>query len=251
MTTRPTEPGTGRSERRPEWPEQLRLPGQTAAPDGPVDLHAMFVMHHAFRRDLVAFAAAAEATPAADRETWRRLQRRWELFSTVLHHHHSGEDAGLWPVLLERSDEAGRATLDAMEAEHAEIDPLLAGCADGFDRMAQVADDDARRALAVRLVATRERLAHHLRHEETEALALVQEHLTDQEWRDLEQEHFRSDLSPKELFTLVAWAAHGIGDQQRREVLAKTGLPFVVLWRLGRGRFARSARRTFRYVTAG
>jgi hypothetical protein len=251
MTTPPTAPGTERSERRPEWPEQLRLPGQTAAPDGPVDLHAMFVMHHAFRRDLVAFAAAAEATPATDRETWRRLQRRWELFSTVLHHHHSGEDAGLWPVLLERSDEAGRATLEAMEAEHAEIDPLLAGCADGFDRMAQAADDDARRALAVRLVATRERLAQHLRHEETEALVLVQQHLTEQEWRDLEQEHFRSDLSPKELFTLVSWAAYGIGDQQRREVLEKTGLPFVVLWRLGRGRFARSERRTFRYVTTG
>jgi hypothetical protein len=230
---------------------QLSLPGQTAAPEGPVDLHAMFVMHHAFRRDLAAFAAAAEATPATDRETWRRLQRRWELFSTVLHHHHSGEDAGLWPVLLERSDEAGRATLEAMEAEHAEIDPLLAGCADGFDRMAQVADDDARRALAVRLVATRERLAEHLRHEETEALVLVQQHLTEQEWRDLEQEHFRSDLSPKELFTIVAWAVYGIGDQQRREVLEKTGLPFVVLWRLGRSRFARSERRTFRYVTTG
>jgi hypothetical protein len=230
---------------------QLSLPGQTAAPEGPVDLHAMFVMHHAFRRDLAAFAAAAEATPATDREAWRRLQRRWELFSTVLHHHHSGEDAGLWPVLLERSDEAGRATLEAMEAEHAEIDPLLAGCADGFDRMAQAADDDARRALAVRLVATRERLAEHLRHEETEALVLVQQHLTEQEWRDLEQEHFRSDLSPKELFTIVAWAAYGIGDQQRREVLEKTGLPFVVLWRLGRSRFARSERRTFRYVTTG
>ena len=252
MTAEPTHRARAvRPDRRPDWPEQLWLPGQAAAPDGPVDLHAMFVMHHAFRRDLTAFVAAAEATPAADRDTWRRLQRRWEVFATVLHHHHSGEDAGLWPLLLERSDEAGRATLEAMEAEHAEIDPLLTGCAAGFSRMARAADDDARRALAVRLVATRERLAHHLEHEETEALVLVQQHLTGQEWRDLEEEHFRSDLSPKDLFTLVSWAAHGLRDQQRREVLARTGLPFVVLWRLGRRRFARNERRTFRHVAAG
>ena len=36
---------------------QLRLPGQTAAHEGPVDMHMMYVMHHAFRRDLAAFAA--------------------------------------------------------------------------------------------------------------------------------------------------------------------------------------------------
>ena len=35
-------------------PRQLRLPGQTAAPDGPVDMTIMYVMHHAFRRDLAA-----------------------------------------------------------------------------------------------------------------------------------------------------------------------------------------------------
>jgi hemerythrin-like domain-containing protein len=165
----------------------------------------------------------------------------------VLHHHHSGEDAGLWPLLMERSDEAGRATLEAMEAEHSEIDPLLRSCAEGFARLAEADDDDARAALAVRLVATKERLAHHLQHEETEAIALVQEHLTEEDWLALEQEHFRAGLSPKQMFRLVSWAAYGIPDEVRREVLAKTGLLFVVLWRLGRRGFARTERRAFRY----
>ena len=242
MTAQPTT-------RRPDWPTQLRLPGQAAAPEGPVDMHAMYVMHHAFRRDLIAFAAAAQATPSTDRETWRRLSARWELFATVLHHHHSGEDAGLWPLLMARADETGRETLEAMEAEHGEIDPLLSLCAEGFTRLAEVDDDDARAALAVRLVATRERLAHHLEHEETEALVLVQQHLTDADWVALEEEHFRKGLSPKDLFTLVSWVAYGIPEETRRAVLAKTGLLFEVLWRLGRRRFARNERRTFRYVT--
>lgn len=36
---------------RATWPRQLRLPGQAAALEGPVDLRMMYVMHHAFRRD--------------------------------------------------------------------------------------------------------------------------------------------------------------------------------------------------------
>jgi hypothetical protein len=83
----------------------LLLPGQAAAPEGPVDLAAMYLMHRAFRRDLDAFAAATAATagtPAADRQRWVRLARRFELFADVLHKHHHGEDVGLWPLLLER-----------------------------------------------------------------------------------------------------------------------------------------------------
>src|SRR3954466_5455569 len=51
--------------------EQWRLPRQAAAPEGPVDVKMMYVMHHAFRRDLVMFAEAAAATPADDREVWQ------------------------------------------------------------------------------------------------------------------------------------------------------------------------------------
>ena len=59
----------------PAWPTQLLLPGQAAAPEGPVDMIMMYVMHHAFRRDLTAFAAAAAATPVDDQPTWQALNR--------------------------------------------------------------------------------------------------------------------------------------------------------------------------------
>ena len=240
MTTTPT--------RRPEWPVQLRLPGQTAAHEGPVDMHMMYVMHHAFRRDLAAFAAAAEVTPSDDRATWQALARRWEMFSTALHHHHAGEDAGLWPRLLEVADEQGRATLEAMEAEHEEIDPMLEACAAGFARLADHDDEDARRALAVRLVAARESLARHLAHEEGDAIALVQQHLTDEEWLALEEEHFRASLSLRRTVALVAWVAHELPADARSYVLGKAGLPFRVLWLLGRPSFERQERAAFRHL---
>jgi len=184
------------------WPTQLFLPGQAAAPDGPVDMQMMFLMHHAFRRDLAKFAAAAQHTPVEDRATWRLLAARWELFADVLHHH-SGEDAGLWPWLLEHGTPADRATLDAMAAEHAEIDPALAACAAGFNRLVSHADDDARAALAVRLVATRDGLARHLAHEETDAMAILQRVMTQEEWTALDEEFFKQDLGFRQVVALV------------------------------------------------
>ncbi|NRQ40509.1 hemerythrin domain-containing protein [Nonomuraea sp. NN258] len=237
-------------------PAQLLLPGQAAAPPGPVDLVAMYVMHHAFRRDLNAFAAAVERTPVHDRATWRALDVRWGRFSAILHHHHSGEDAGLWPLLLSRADaagdRAGRETLEAMEAEHAEIDPLLESCATGFRRLAAAPDPDARDALEVRVRAVRERLARHLEHEERDALVLVQRHLTHADWERLEKEHFKGKHGPRELAFAASWAVHGLPRASLRRVIdSMAGRPLELVWRLlWRRPFERRERAAFRYLNA-
>ena len=53
--------------------EQLRLPGQAAAPEGPIDVSTMYFMHFGFRRDLDAFVTASR-TPVADRARWQALR---------------------------------------------------------------------------------------------------------------------------------------------------------------------------------
>jgi len=228
--------------------EQWRLPRQVAAPEGPVDVKMMYVMHHAFRRDLVMFAEAAAVTPADDRETWGALSRRWQVFSEILHHHHSGEDAGLWPWLLEVVDAGERATLEAMEAEHAEIDPILQACAAGFARLSTHADEDTRAALAVRLCAAKESLGRHLRHEETQAIAIVQSVMTQEEWEGLEAEHFRRGVPLRQVLKLVPWCAHDVPGPLRRQAFAKSGKANELLWRLTRPAFERRERVAFRHV---
>ena len=47
----------------PPGPTQIRLPGQTAAHPGPVDMTMMYVMHHAFRRDLARSPRRRGSTP--------------------------------------------------------------------------------------------------------------------------------------------------------------------------------------------
>jgi hypothetical protein len=247
-----TRSSTTRPNASPAHRPQLVLPGQTAAPDGPVDMVMMYVMHHGFRRDLQRFAVATEATPPDDVATWRALHARWERFAGVLHHHHSGEDAGIWPFLLERADEQERSTLLAMEEEHSHIDPLLRGCAEGFAELAGdrvgLDAEDARAALQVRVAATRDALGRHLRHEETEAMAILQRHMTPADWEHVEKEHFPRNEAPFSLFFMVAWCMESVPASEVAEVFARVGRPFMVLWLLARRGFRRGERRAFRYA---
>ena len=235
------------------WPTQLLLPGQAAAPEGPVDMSMMYLMHFGFRRDLTAFAAAAAATPIADRDTWAALAKRWEVFAQILHHHHSGEDAGLWPVLMERTDDAGREVLTAMEAEHGEIDPILRSCEAGFAKLAAAGDEDTRNALVVRLCAGKESLGRHLAHEETDAIAIIQEVMSDDDWKRLETEHFKPRMTLSLLLNAIRWAIPWLLQELppagRAKAFATAAPAQRVIWWLTRASFARRERRAFRYLT--
>jgi hypothetical protein len=230
---------------------QLMLEGQAAAPDGPVDLSAMFLMHHAFRRDLRAFAAAVPVTPVGDLATWRLLRNRWALFGTILHHHHHTiEDDHIWPLLMARADAAGRDTLAAMEAEHEEIDPLLAACRQGFDALAAGATEDVRAALEIRVVAAGERLGRHLAHEEGDALTLVQAHMSAAEWDAIDNDHAKKAFSFRETLQALPWVMTGLPAGGRNRLLAHGGAPLRIMWAATRGSFERRERATFRYAAA-
>lgn len=231
-----------------EYPTQVMYHGQAAAPEGPVDMIMMYVMHHAFRRDLDGFVAAVASTPVEDRSAWIALRDRWNEFGEILHHHHSGEDAGLWPALLARADEAETQHLEAMESEHSHIDPLLEACGDGFASLSRRGDGDEKAALLVRVTATRDQLGRHLAHEETEAMAILQRHLTQADWEAIEKEHFAKKPSLGELTFLVPWCAKGLTTQQRNDMFARLGGPFKLIWTLTHRRFDKQESRTFRYA---
>ncbi|MFA1538535.1 hemerythrin domain-containing protein [Actinomadura monticuli] len=131
------------------------------------DWTAMYVMHDALRRELEHLAKVAARE---DREARRILAEApgWDLFKTALHVHHTAEDEALWPPM--RAALAGRpdglALMDAMEAEHAAIDPAIEAIDAGAEPLGALVD-----GLTAALTA-------HLRHEEDEALPLIDATLT-------------------------------------------------------------------------
>jgi iron-sulfur cluster repair protein YtfE (RIC family) len=150
-----------------------------------LDMTMMFAMHDALRRELVRIARiTADRDPDPRRVLGTALG--WEMFKSYLRVHHTSEDDALWPVMSREL--AGRpddlALLDAMETEHAAIDPLLnaidAALADpgsGPERLGDLTDD-----LAAALTG-------HLKHEETEALPLISATLTQQQWQHFSEVH--------------------------------------------------------------
>jgi hypothetical protein len=173
------------------------------------DMTMMYAMHDALRRDLGALARSA--VPSL------RTAVGWELFKTALLTHHVAEDEALWPamrvVLAEKPDDL--ALLDAMEAEHARIDPLLAAIDDAltdetrFDRLGDLTD-----ALAVELTA-------HLAHEEKEALALIDATVTEQDMAAFGAAHtkrFGPDIS-----RVLPWLLDGAPDDTAELIVG--GLP--------------------------
>ncbi|MBT9255168.1 hemerythrin domain-containing protein [Phycicoccus sp. KQZ13P-1] len=230
---------------------QLDLPGQTHVADGPLDHTGMYVMHHAFRRDLAAFASAAHRTPVGETAVWEALVTRWGRFTSTLHHHHTAEDELYWPVLAravaERGTPADAAEVRAMSEEHEGIDPLVSACADAFRAMAGHPCDAHRNALGIRLAGLRELLDEHLRHEETVVLPLVQRVMTEAEFDAVEKAIGRS-YPAREIGFVVGWALHRLPQEGRDRMFAMAGPAYRVLHLVVRRRFERGEEAAFRYA---
>ena len=241
MSTTPAHPVPSRT-------VQVNLPGQAHVADGPHDQTGMYLMHHAFRRDLAAFESAVRRTPVREADTWRALAARWDRFAEVLHHHHEVEDTSIWPLLLAGvGTDADRATLEDMEAEHDQVDPALAAAAASFATMAAHPCDDHRNALDVHVTAVRGLLHEHLAHEEREALPLLQRTLSAEQFAQTEAAAGKAYPARMVPF-LVPWVMEGVPDDVARGFLRQAGRVYGVLLTLTRPRFRRAEARAFRHA---
>jgi Hemerythrin HHE cation binding domain len=172
-----------------------------------IEFTAMEIFHHALRRDLKALEADF------DRERWRN-------FAFQLHFHHASEDLLLWPVVRAKiTDSAGSELLDAMEAEHARIDPMLAA--------AEAELAGGQRPELADLAAA---VTGHLDHEEQAALPMMDRVLTQQEWDGFVEgtRKLDGDLAQNPAI-LIPWMLDGAPEELRRRVLANLPAPVLAL----------------------
>lgn len=192
-----------------------------------VDMTMMYALHDAFRRDIGRLAAAAARHRHADRAGQAAVQAGWELFSHNLHHHHTVEDTQLWPLTrrhLQNNPDA-LAVLDAMEAEHALIDPA-------FDRINAALHDretgHERLGDAVDHLATV--LNQHLGHEEREAIPLICRTISAAEWHAFGKKHQR-DTGLKVAAQFFPWLLDGARPDRADHVLGQLPPPLRWIYR--------------------
>ena len=214
-----------------------KLPGTDAARHGTgdADLTIMIAAHDAFRRDLTRLARTASAANLSDPARQQSIAAGWDTFKRQLHIHHTTEDEIIWPTLRPRlaHSAAALSVLDAMEAEHGLIDPLLAAVDTEFaggDRLADVIDT---------LTSS---LTGHLRHEERDGLPLIGIALTAAEWRGAGRKMASKNglAAGSEMF---AWILDGADREHAAATLGQLPPPLRLLYRaLWKPRFDRTPR---------
>jgi hemerythrin-like domain-containing protein len=181
----------------------------------------MLALHAALRRDLSRLRETAThlTQPATAPPT---VLAGWDAFRTELDNHHAAEDDDLWPVLrAELSDPSDLASVDAMVEEHQHIPPALA-------------DVDAALRGGGELAAPVERLStvvlDHLAHEEREVVPLLEQHLTQAQWRAFMHKE-RGRRSPRERPEFLTWILDDASEQDAAAVLTELPPPARVVYR--------------------
>ncbi len=197
-----------------------------------VDFTMMYVGHDAFARDLERLVSAAERGNILGLEA----RATWATFVEMLSLHHRVEDAALWPPLraATRSPD-DHALLDAMEAEHAGIDPRI----EAIDKaLAQAAADD----LIGHLQQLQQHLHAHMLHEEDQALPLLERTLGAAGWAAFGAEAQKQG-GIRSAATLLPWSLEGASPEVTSSVLSLIPLPARVIYhRRWARRYARSTR---------
>jgi hypothetical protein len=178
-----------------------------------LDMSMMFAMHDALRRELAQVTRIARLKDD-NPGPMLRAALGWELFKKFLLVHHQSEDDVLWPDL--RAQAAGRpgrlALADALEAEHAVIEPLLiaidAAAADpdyGYQRLGDLTDEEA------------------------DGLPLIDASLTPAQWQHFARVH--GDRNREDAARYMPWLLDGASPQTMAALVDKFPPPFLAAYR--------------------
>ena len=208
----------------------------------PTDMELMNrLFHTALRRDLARTLDTLAGTTNRTPRQRRAMVEHLGLVLDLLHHHHTGEDEGLWPVVRRRAPDLA-ALLDMMEAEHASV----AGAIESTRAAARRYSSDPTGAgdhLRDAVRTLQDTLLPHLDHEETEVMPRVMRALSRQDWSALARREVRNRGSFALAGTGLLWTMDGL-DPERRARFDRQ-VPALVRWlidkRYGRGYRRRTA----------
>ncbi len=186
-------------------------------PTAPADTRVMGIVHTALRRDLERAREAAVTDPPPEGRRRQAIGRHVLWLIDFLHHHHTGEDEGLWPLVLRR-DPSAAPLLDSLEADHARIAPAVESLTLAARAYATSASDEARATLVAALDDLAEVLFPHLDREVAEGMPVVSAAITEREWRDWDEAYNIKGKSPLELGLEGHFLLDGLGPEDREVV---------------------------------
>jgi hemerythrin-like domain-containing protein len=175
----------------------------------PADTRMMGIVHSALRRDLVRLRLVL-GTPAA-REPRRRtaLAEHAVWLMDFLHHHHGGEDEGLYPLVVRRNP-AAVELCELMDEDHGTITPAMDALRAAAHRhLSDPAAPDSDLLAAV--TALEDPLVPHLAREELEMMPVVADSISHAEWIEWHQSMIHGSM--RELAFEGHWLLDGLDEE--------------------------------------
>jgi hypothetical protein len=207
---------------------------------GPADTAMMGIVHSALRRDLTRTSAALGERPATGDAQRTALTAHLAWMMVFLHHHHEGEDAGLWPLVRSLNPTAGDL-IAQMERDHAQITPVMDAVNTATRRYADDGSAQARDGVVAALESLRAVLDPHLLREEQEMMPVVSKTLTHAQWENFNQEQYIKPKSKSELGREGHWLIDSIDPAGYKVVVGNVPpIPRFILLHVFAGRYARA-----------
>jgi hemerythrin-like domain-containing protein len=142
----------------------------------------MLMMHDMFRREFALMPGLVGGVAAGDHDRAQIIGDHIEGVSTVLHHHHIGEDGNIWPLLLDRCGESVAPLVGLMEDQHQRVATLVGEVDEVLTIWRGSATIESREALVEALDRLIPALKEHLSAEEDRVVPLMEQHITAAEW---------------------------------------------------------------------
>lgn len=159
------------------------------------DGREMLMLHNMFRREFTLMPRLVRDVAAGDAARTQIVADHIAVVSTVLHHHHQGEDEQVWPLLLERTRNEAAPILELMEHQHKEIENTVSEADTATLVWRASAASPDRDALADALDRLLPGLTAHMRTEEEHVVPLMERHITAAEWNQMLQAQ-TADVDP-------------------------------------------------------
>jgi hemerythrin-like domain-containing protein len=200
---------------------------------GEPDVTGMLMAHLVFRVEFARLAGVAASTPAPGPRT-DAIEEHIDFLSRVLHHHHTVEDTAIWPYLINRVPTA-REVLDRLEAEHAQMDPLIDAIT---DRSTPLAHRGPMLEELSRLIN------EHLDYEEAHAVPMIRETYTAHDF-ELVEKQVMADLR-RDTPRLIGVVSDHVSPTEFSGLLAGAPVVLTILWKLSwKRRWTKQARVLF------
>ncbi|MET0701482.1 MAG: hemerythrin domain-containing protein [Mycobacterium sp.] len=181
------------------------------------DTRDMYRIHTMLRREFGMLASLVHGVAKGEVARARIVADHIKLLNVVLHQHHSGEDAVLWPRLRIRAPEEIAPVVALLEEQHQEIDALtlrVDTLLSSWIADAALADREALVDAIGRLTVA---LDNHTHLEEKLILPVVERHIFASEWQ-LMVEEGAEKIPPEIIPVMIGMMMYGGGSEEHPEV---------------------------------